>query len=223
MKARLCGRVGSVGLVVAVLLAGLAGCGPDGADLGLTTTPTVSGSEQPGGGDEPGTGTEVTVEVPETTGVGQVIEVPITVTIGAHEPPWTDAALSVVTEGPASATSFVDVAALAPGGVVRGGAELQIPPGSDEDPAVTRVVVTLNLSDDGTTIVTRAVHLVVLADDEQAWFSLGSEGEARRARLDDLLAAGAITRAEHEAATAETRESAPVGTVETIAPSDDET
>lgn len=182
------------------------------------------GSEQAGGGgDEPGTGTEVTIEVPDTTGVGQAVDVPITVAVGADEPAWTDAALSVATEGPASATSFVDVAALVPGGVVRGAAELEIPPGSDEAPAVTRVVISLNLSDDGTTVVTRAVDLVVLADDEQAWFSLGSEGEARRARLDDLLAAGEITRADYEAAKAETLESGPVGTVETIAPSDDAT
>ncbi len=218
-------RVGSVGLVVAVLLASLTGCGSDGGEPGPTATPTVSGSGQPdgGGGDEPGTGTEVTVEVPDTTGVGQTVEVPITVTVGAHEPPWTDAALSVATEGSASATSFVDVAALAPGGVVRGGAALQIPPGSDDAPAVTRVVVTLTLSDDGTTVVTRAVNLVVLADDQQAWFSLGSEGEARRARLDDLLAAGEITRAEYEAGRAETLESGPVGTIESVAPSDDAT
>lgn len=229
-----------LGVLVGLLLVGAVGCGAGDEAPGATgapgapsssTAPQGAGGDEPGnaggdepgdepGGQEPGTGSEVQVELPATTAVGHVVEVQVSVAVGSHEPTWNDAVLSVATEGPASATVRVDVAALAPGGEVHGTVALDIPPGTDDAAALTQVTITLRLKDGDEAVVTRAALLTVLADDQQAWFSRGSEGEVRRARLDDLLAAGDISQAEYDAARAATLESSPVGTIETLAPSD---
>lgn len=141
--------------------------------------------------------------------------------VGTSEPTWDAAAVDVEVDGVRAEVIDLGTMDPAPGAPATGTVVLEVTPGSVADPEVGGAAVTLHLLDGDVEVGRRRDTITAVAGPDRAWFSHGSEGEALRAMLTDLLASGEITRQQYDAGLTATTESTGQSTVEVIPPSED--
>lgn len=193
-------------LVISCLLVislGVAACSSNGA-ADPTSSPDASAITDavPDGFDdgsvEPGTGTEVVLDLPDTAPSGQELRIPLVISAGSEPDPWDNATLQIGTDGPITATADIDPAALMPGTSVEGMLTVHPQSGTADELTTGYVSLTLQLRNGSETTPLRRVEFGVLADDRTTWLGYLTPNLLELDRLRALLDAGEISPNEYE-------------------------
>lgn len=164
---------------------------------------------------EPGTGTAVVLDLPETAPAGEKIHIPMVISAGTEPNPWDSAALRIETEGPITATTDIDTADLEPKTSVQGMVTVRPQAGTADDPTTGRISISLELRAGNETTTSRRVEFGILADDRTTWLGYVSPKLLKLDRLRTLLDVGEISPTEYEDARTEILETV-TGTVEEL-------
>lgn len=184
------------GICLLAVTLGVVACSSDGAV-------NATSSESRGQSVEPGTGTEVTLELPETATSGRALQIPLVISAESEPYPWDNAALQIETEGPIIASADIDPTALEAGNSVQGILTILAPAGTAEDLTMGRVSITLRLRDGRVTTASRRVEFAVLADEHTTWLGHVTPDLLQLERQRALLDAGEMSPAEYTRARTE--------------------
>lgn len=202
-----------LGTCLLAVTLGVAACSTDGATPSPDAPPvTVATPEGFGGSVEPGTGTEVVLDLPETGDSGQEFQIPLIIRAGNEPYPWDNATLRIETEGPIIATADIDPADLRPGTSAEGMLTVRPQAGTADELTTGRVSLSLQLRHGDETTTWRGVEFGILADDRTTWLGYVSPEILKLDRLRTLLDAGEISPTEYDDARTEILETV-TGTV----------
>lgn len=199
---------------------GVAACSSSGA-VNATPSPvaapatTATPDDFDDAGVEPGTGTEVVLDLPETSTAGDELRIPLVIRAGNEPHLWDNAALRIETEGPIVATADIDATALEAESTLQGMLTVRLQAGTADELTTGRASVTLELRDGNETTTARRVEFGLIADDRATWLGYVSPKLLKLDRLRSLLDAGEISPTEYEEARTEILETVS-GTVETL-------